>query len=193
MLDPKCIYRKRIFAKCTRLACLLSFASLFALFFFFFKMSILSNFWGVQLCEKFCVFCAKICGEIVCPSRPLWTWCFNFPIEQWQWFHRSSISSWSIIIRVTVFFFVICDTCILTLSLSHASCTSSLSVSPSPKVHRKLKAASSSRWNPGPNSLKKRNPHRPVLSRGETIDSCCSEETDPVTVLEVCHDGDDHI
>ena len=29
MLDPKCIYRKSIFAKCTRLACLLSFASLF--------------------------------------------------------------------------------------------------------------------------------------------------------------------
>ena len=30
MLDPKCIYRKSIFAKCTRLACLLSFASLFS-------------------------------------------------------------------------------------------------------------------------------------------------------------------
>ena len=29
MLDPKCIHRKSIFAKCTRLACLLSFASLF--------------------------------------------------------------------------------------------------------------------------------------------------------------------
>ena len=29
MLDPKCIYRKSIFAKYTRLACLLSFASLF--------------------------------------------------------------------------------------------------------------------------------------------------------------------
>ena len=29
MLDPKCIYRKSIFEKCTRLACLLSFASLF--------------------------------------------------------------------------------------------------------------------------------------------------------------------
>ena len=29
MLDPKCIFRKSIFAKCTRLACLLSFASLF--------------------------------------------------------------------------------------------------------------------------------------------------------------------
>ena len=29
MLDPKCIYQKSIFAKCTRLACLLSFASLF--------------------------------------------------------------------------------------------------------------------------------------------------------------------
>ena len=29
MLDPKCIYRKSIFAKCTRLACLLSFTSLF--------------------------------------------------------------------------------------------------------------------------------------------------------------------
>ena len=29
MLVPKCIYRKSIFAKCTRLACLLSFASLF--------------------------------------------------------------------------------------------------------------------------------------------------------------------
>ena len=29
--------------------------------------------------------------------------------------------------------------------------------------------------------------HRPVLSRGETIDSCCSEDTDPVTVLEVRH------
>ena len=28
MLDPKCIYRKSIFAKCTRLVCLLSFASL---------------------------------------------------------------------------------------------------------------------------------------------------------------------
>ena len=28
MLDPKCIYRKSIFAKCTRLACLLSFARL---------------------------------------------------------------------------------------------------------------------------------------------------------------------
>ena len=28
MLDPKCIYGKSIFAKCTRLACLLSFASL---------------------------------------------------------------------------------------------------------------------------------------------------------------------
>ena len=36
--------------------------------------------------------------------------------------------------------------------------------------------------------------HRPVLSRGETIDSCCSEDADPVTVLEVCyHDHDpDH-
>ena len=32
MLDPKCIYRKSIFAKCTRLACLLSFASLFLCF-----------------------------------------------------------------------------------------------------------------------------------------------------------------
>ena len=31
MLDPKCIYRKSIFAKCTRLACLLSFVSLFFL------------------------------------------------------------------------------------------------------------------------------------------------------------------
>ena len=29
MLDPKCIYIKNIFAKCTRPACLLSFASLF--------------------------------------------------------------------------------------------------------------------------------------------------------------------
>ena len=29
MLIPKCIYPKSIFAKCTRLACLLSFASLF--------------------------------------------------------------------------------------------------------------------------------------------------------------------
>ena len=29
MLDPKCIYQKSIFAKCIRLACLLSFASLF--------------------------------------------------------------------------------------------------------------------------------------------------------------------
>ena len=29
MLDPKCIYRKSIIAKCTRLACLLSFGSLF--------------------------------------------------------------------------------------------------------------------------------------------------------------------
>ena len=29
MLDPKFIYRKSVFAKCTRLACLLSFASLF--------------------------------------------------------------------------------------------------------------------------------------------------------------------
>ena len=29
MHDPKCIYRKSIIAKCTRLACLLSFASLF--------------------------------------------------------------------------------------------------------------------------------------------------------------------
>ena len=28
MLVPKCIYPKSIFAKCTRLACLLSFASL---------------------------------------------------------------------------------------------------------------------------------------------------------------------
>ena len=28
---------------------------------------------------------------------------------------------------------------------------------------------------------------RPVLSRGETIDSCCSEDLDLVTVLEVCH------
>ena len=28
MLVPKCIYRKSIFAKCTRLACLLSIASL---------------------------------------------------------------------------------------------------------------------------------------------------------------------
>ena len=27
---------------------------------------------------------------------------------------------------------------------------------------------------------------RPVLSRGETIDSCCSEDLDLVTVLEVC-------
>ena len=33
MLDSKCIYGKGIFAKCTRLACLLSFASLF--FFFY--------------------------------------------------------------------------------------------------------------------------------------------------------------
>ena len=31
MLDPKCIYGKSIFAKCTRLGCLLSFASLFFL------------------------------------------------------------------------------------------------------------------------------------------------------------------
>ena len=31
MLDPRCIYRKSIFAKCTRLACLLSFASLLKL------------------------------------------------------------------------------------------------------------------------------------------------------------------
>ena len=31
MLDPNCIYRKSIFAKYTRLACLLSFASLFYL------------------------------------------------------------------------------------------------------------------------------------------------------------------
>ena len=29
-----------------------------------------------------------------------------------------------------------------------------------------------------------------MLSRGETIDSCCSEDTDPVTVLEVSHDDD---
>ena len=29
MLYPKCIYQKSTFAKCTRLACLLSFASLF--------------------------------------------------------------------------------------------------------------------------------------------------------------------
>ena len=29
MLDPKCIYRKSIFAKCAWLACLLSFSSLF--------------------------------------------------------------------------------------------------------------------------------------------------------------------
>ena len=29
MLHPKCIYRKSVFAKCTRLACLLRFASLF--------------------------------------------------------------------------------------------------------------------------------------------------------------------
>ena len=28
-------------------------------------------------------------------------------------------------------------------------------------------------------------PLRPVLSRGETIDSCCSEDLDLVTVLEV--------
>jgi len=33
-------------------------------------------------------------------------------------------------------------------------------------------------------SVQRRN-SRPVLSRGETIDSCCSEDTDPVTVLEV--------
>ena len=31
MIDPKCIYQKGIFAKFTRLACLLSFASLFAI------------------------------------------------------------------------------------------------------------------------------------------------------------------
>ena len=30
MLVPKCIYPKSIFEKCTRLACLLSFASLFS-------------------------------------------------------------------------------------------------------------------------------------------------------------------
>merc|ERR1712083_1255527 len=33
-------------------------------------------------------------------------------------------------------------------------------------------------------SVQQRN-SRPVLSRGETIDSCCSEDIDPVTVLEV--------
>ena len=32
MLDPKCIYRKSIFAKCTRLACLLSFARKLTIF-----------------------------------------------------------------------------------------------------------------------------------------------------------------
>ena len=34
--------------------------------------------------------------------------------------------------------------------------------------------------------------HRPVLSRGETIDSCCSEDADPVTVLEVCYHDHHH-
>ena len=40
MLDPKCIYRKSIFAKCTRLACLLSFASLFTTFVSFFHLGL---------------------------------------------------------------------------------------------------------------------------------------------------------
>merc|ERR1719430_1206889 len=38
--------------------------------------------------------------------------------------------------------------------------------------------------NPGEMSGLRRN-SRPVLSRGETIDSCCSEDLDLVTVLEV--------
>ena len=40
--------------------------------------------WGViQPCEKFCVFCTKICGETICQSWPLLTKFFNFCIVQW--------------------------------------------------------------------------------------------------------------
>ena len=45
MLDPKCIYRKSIFAKCTRLACLLSFVSLLILAFY--------CLFGFQTCKHF--------------------------------------------------------------------------------------------------------------------------------------------
>ena len=50
MLDPKCIYRKSIFAKCTRLACLLSFASLF-------DLGLLSIFlyWHLEAVEHLCI------------------------------------------------------------------------------------------------------------------------------------------
>ena len=51
MLDPKWIYRKSIFAKCTRLACLLSFASLFSLRyvkFYFTLMADYDQFWHVS-------------------------------------------------------------------------------------------------------------------------------------------------
>ena len=42
MLDPKCIYRKSIFAKCTRLACLLSFASLF-------YIDLINSYYGTKI------------------------------------------------------------------------------------------------------------------------------------------------
>ena len=44
MLDPKCIYQKIIFAKCTRLACLLSFASLFLYLYWCLFQSAHTNF-----------------------------------------------------------------------------------------------------------------------------------------------------
>ena len=43
MLYPKCIYRKSISAKCTRLACLLSLASLFLILMIVLVMTIMVN------------------------------------------------------------------------------------------------------------------------------------------------------
>ena len=53
MLDPKCTYRKSIFAKFSRLACLLSFASLFFKVLFH-KVYDLFIFFSFQACRKIC-------------------------------------------------------------------------------------------------------------------------------------------
>ena len=60
MLDPKCIYQKSIFAKCTRLACLLSFASLFN-----------RSFWPKN-CQKQCLPVTK--SERAWIFSPLGPW-----------------------------------------------------------------------------------------------------------------------
>ena len=71
--DRKCIYRKSIFAKCTRLTCLLSFAS----FFFSFSSCSRNTAYHAKVWCSSSSFVVKTSAAVQCTALPV--------IKNWNW------------------------------------------------------------------------------------------------------------